>query len=465
MYDLLIKNGTVVTSENTGIKHIYIREEKIVAVTSELLEESAKRTIDATGLYVYPGFIDTHVHSRDGGSTHKEDFYHSTKAAAAGGITTIFEMPNAVPAVVDKESFEKQKANLLSKANVDFAMWGLCIGSLNNDKLQELAECGVGAFKFFWGYAIDKKTYSLIYNYDPESQDVIPPFDDGAVYEIFQAVAKTGKPIAIHAENADLIKSLTANVKVEDYENEFEALLACRPNLAEELVVNTAIQYSKETGAKLHILHISAKETVDLVKKAQEDRLKVTGETCPHYLYLTNEDYDRIGSMIKCYPPVRRKEDQEKLWEGVRNETLMLVCSDHAPHTPEEKEGSLFQIPSGMCGLETLVPLMMQSVNDGRISKQQLASVLSEEPAKMFGIYPQKGSLETGTDADLSIVDFEKEYVVDKEAFQSISKVTAFDGMKIKGKPVYTILRGNVIMEQGKVEEETPIGKFIRADS
>ena len=180
MYDLLIKNGTVVTSENTGIKHIYIREEKIVAVTSELLEESAKRTIDATGLYVYPGFIDTHVHSRDGGSTHKEDFYHSTKAAAAGGITTIFEMPNAVPAVVDKESFEKQKANLLSKANVDFAMWGLCIGSLNNDKLQELAECGVGAFKFFWGYAIDKKTYSLIYNYDPESQDVIPPFDDGA---------------------------------------------------------------------------------------------------------------------------------------------------------------------------------------------------------------------------------------------------------------------------------------------
>jgi len=140
----------------------------------------------------------------------------------------------------------------------------------------------------------------------------------------------------------------------------------------------------------------------------------------------------------------------------------MLVCSDHAPHTPEEKEGSLFQIPSGMCGLETLVPLMMQAVNDGKISKQQLASVLSEEPAKMFGIYPQKGSLETGTDADISIVDFEKEYVVDKEAFQSISKVTAFDGMKIKGKPVYTILRGNVIMEQGKVQEETPIGKFIK---
>lgn len=463
MYDLLIKNGTVVTKESIGIRNIYVRNEKIAAVTTELLDEPAKKTIDAKGLYVYPGFIDTHVHSRDGGSTHKEDFFHSTKAAAAGGITTLFEMPNAVPAVVDKESFERQKANLLSKAHVDFAMWGLCIGSLNNDKLQELSDCGVGAFKFFWGYAIDKNTYSLIYNYAPENQDVIPPFDDGEVYEIFEAVAKTGKPIAIHAENADLIKSLTANIKVEDYENEFEALLACRPNLAEELVVHTAIQYSKETGARLHILHISAKETVDLIKEAKEKQIQVTGETCPHYLYLTNEDYDRIGSMIKCYPPVRRKEDQQKLWEGVKDGTLMLVCSDHAPHTPEEKEGSLFQIPSGMCGLETLVPLMMQAVNDGKISKQQLASLLSEEPAKMFGIYPKKGSLEAGTDADISIVDFDREFIVKKEDFQSISKVTAFDGMKIKGKPVYTILRGNVIMEEGELKEESPIGQFIKA--
>lgn len=463
MYDLLIKNGTVVTKESIGVRNIYVRNEEIAAVTAELLDEPAKKIIDAEGLYVYPGFIDTHVHSRDGGSTHKEDFFHSTKAAAAGGITTLFEMPNAVPAVVDKESFERQKANLLSKAHVDFAMWGLCIGNLNNDKLQELSDCGVGAFKFFWGYAIDKNTYSLIYNYDKENQEVIPPFDDGEVYEIFEAVAKTGKPIAIHAENADLIKSLTANIKAEDYENEFEALLACRPNLAEELVVHTAIQYSKETKAKLHILHISAKETVDLIKEAKEKHIQVTGETCPHYLYLTNEDYDRIGSMIKCYPPVRRKEDQQKLWEGVEEGILMSVCSDHAPHTPEEKEGSLFQIPSGMCGLETLVPLMMQAVNDGKISKQQLASVLSEEPAKMFGIYPKKGSLEAGTDADISIVDFDREYIVKKEDFQSISKVTAFDGMKIKGKPVYTILRGNVIMEEGELKEDLPIGQFIKA--
>lgn len=463
MYDLLIKNGTLVTSVCTEKANIYVKDEKIAVISAKLLSEGAKKTIDAAGKYVYPGFIDTHVHSRDGGATYKEDFYHATKAAAAGGLTTIFEMPNAVPAVVDKESFEKQKANLQSKANVDFAMWGLCVGKLNNDKLAELSECGVGAFKFFWGYAINKSTYALIYNYDPNDENMIPPFDDGEVYSIFKAVAKTGKPIAIHAENANLIKELTANVDVNSYKNEFEALLACRPNMAEVLVVNTAIQYAKDTGAKLHILHISARQTPELIRKAQKEGISVTGETCPHYLYLTNEDYDRIGSMIKCYPPVRYKEDKEALWEGIKDGTLCLVCSDHAPHAAEEKDGSLFKIPSGMCGLETLAPLMIQAVNDSRITKQQLAYILSEEPAKFFGIYPQKGSLTIGTDADFTIVDFDKRHTIRKEEFQSVSKVTAFDGMEIHGMPVCGILRGKIIMQEGRVLVTEPEGRFIKA--
>lgn len=463
MYDLLIQDGTVVTPSHMERANIYVKDEKIAAVSADLLEEGAKKVIHAAGKYVYPGFIDTHVHSRDGGATHKEDFFHSTRAAAAGGLTTVFEMPNAVPAVVDRESFEAQKANLLSKAHVDFAMWGLCVGRLNNDKLMELKECGVGAFKFFWGYAINKSNYSLVYNYDPNSTEVIPPFDDGEVYSLFRAVAETGKAVAIHAENADLIKELTAKVNAEDYENEFEALLACRPNLAETLVVNTAIAFAKDTGAKLHILHISARETPELIRRAQREGVPVTGETCPHYLYLTNKDYERVGSMIKCYPPVRYEEDKEALWEGVADGTLRLVCSDHAPHTPEEKAGSLFQIPSGMCGLETLAPLMIQAVNDGRITKERLAAVLSEEPAKFFGIYPQKGSLEIGTDADITIVDFDKDYIVDKEKLQSVSKVTAFDGMRIHGCPVYTILRGSVLMENGTLVCDAPNGRFIKA--
>lgn len=463
MYDLLIKNGTLVTSGSMMKGNIYIRDEKIAAVTDISCIREARKVIDASGKYVYPGFIDTHVHSRDGGATYKEDFYHSTRAAAAGGLTTIFEMPNAIPAVMDADSFRQQKENLLSKANVDFAMWGLCLGNINNDKLQELSDCGVGAFKFFWGYAVRKDTYSLIYNYDPEDPNVIKPFDDGEVYSIFEAVAKTGKPLAIHAENADLIRELTAAVDPGQYKNEFEALLACRPNIAETLVVHTAIEYAKTTGARLHILHISAGETPEMIRKAHQAGISVTGETCPHYLYLTDEDYSRIGSMIKCYPPVRRRKDQDALWQALADQTLSFVCSDHAPHTKEEKEGSLFKIPSGMCGLETLAPLMIQAVNDNKLTPQQLADVLSEQPAKFFGIYPMKGSLQPGTDADITIVDFNKEYLVDARRFQSVSKVTAFDGMKIRGCAVYGILRGHIIMENGQPLCDEPIGKFIRA--
>ena len=462
MYDTLIKNGTIVTPTNSYQADIYIKDGKIAAITSNASEE-AKETIDASGKYIYPGFIDTHVHSRDGGATYKEDFYHSTLAAAAGGITTIFEMPNAVPAVINKENFEIQKKNLESKANVDFAMWGLCIGKMNNEQLQELSDCGVGAFKFFWGYAIRKDNYNLVYNYDPADPNVIPPMDDGEVYSIFKAVKKTGRPIAIHAENADLIKELTGKVNPADYPNEYEALLACRPNTAEALVVNTAIQYSKELGTKLHILHSSASETVELIKAAKEANLPVSGETCPHYLCMTNEDYDRIGPMIKCYPPVRTKKDQDALWKGIADGTLTSVCSDHAPHTEAEKNGSLFKIPSGMCGLETLAPRMIQAVNDGKITKEQLAAILSENPAKLFNIYPQKGSLNVGTDADITIVDFDKHYTVDKTKFQSISKVTSFDGMEITGKPVRTIVRGTTVMQDDVITISEPIGKFIKA--
>lgn len=240
--------------------------------------------------------------------------------------------------------------------------------------------------------------------------------------------------------------------------------MACRPNVSEVLVVQTAINYSKVTGVPLHILHISAAETVDLIRNAQKEGIKVTGETCPHYLCMTNEDYNRIGSSIKCYPPVRTKADQDKLWEGLRDGTLSFVCSDHAPHTLEEKTGSLFKIPSGMCSTESMAPLMIQAVNDGKIDKCKLASILSEAPAKFFNIYPQKGSLLPGTDADITIVDFDKEFTITNESLHSVSKFTAYDGWHIKGMPTTTLLRGNIIVKDGEFVEDKPQGQFIYSE-
>lgn len=461
-WDRGIINGTIVTPKDIFKGNVYIKDGKIAAISTEDFSDNCKEVIDASNLHIFPGFMDTHVHSRDGGAPEKEDFFHSTQAAAAGGLTTIFEMPNAIPAVINKENFDKQLSNLSSKAHVDFAMWGLCLGDLNNKDLQELKEAGVIGFKFFWGYAINSETYQLIYNYDKNAKNVIPPLKDGEVYEIFEEVEKTGKIISIHAENADLIETLTEKIK-KSGDLSYEGLLEARPNLVEETVVNTAISFSKATNARLHVLHASAAETVDLVEEAQRKGLNVTVETCPHFLFLNDKDYDRIGSMMKVYPPIKRKADQEKLWEGIQNGIVDLVCSDHAPHTAVEKDGELWDIPSGMCGVESLAPLMIDSVNDGKITKQQLAAVLSENPAKLFGIYPNKGSLEVGTDADITIVDFEKEHIIEKEKLHSVSKVTAFDGFEIKGMPVATIVRGNVVMRDGEIIGD-PVGEFINPE-
>ena len=461
MWDLAVKNGVLVTGRDEFKADIYVKDGKIAAITLEDLGP-AKEVLDASGKKVFAGFIDTHVHSRDGGALHKETFWHSTRAAAVGGITTVIEMPNAVPAVTTVERFKEQKANLGSKAHVDFAMWALCIGDMNNKDLMALSKEGVAGFKFFWGYALKKSNYNLIYNFDPNDPDVLPPLDDGEVYGIFETVAKTGKVLGIHAENAALIRRLTEKINPKDYPTEYEALVACRPAIAEETVVQTAISFSKATGCRLHILHTSAKETVDLVEAAQKKGLKVTAETCPHYLVLTTDDFKRVGPMMKGYPPIRYKADQDRLWKGLKDGALTHVCSDHAPHTEKEKEGSLFEIPSGMCGLETLVPLVADGVNKGKLTECDMARVLSEAPAKLFGIDDRKGFLEVGKDADITIMDMDLVDTVDVKKFQSVSKVTAYDGFTLKGYPVATVVRGHVVMKD-RTLTGIKVGEFVPA--
>ena len=215
IWDKLIKNAHMVTASGDSHGDIYIKDGRIAAITQCGKEEGlgeAAEVIDAAGMLVFPGFIDTHCHSRDGskGAWQKEDFAHSSMAAAAGGITTILEMPNCNPAIYSVENLQDLIETITPKA---YGVWGLCLGDLNKDQLKPLADAGVVAFKFFWGYAIDAKTYQLIYNYEEGMKDVIPPFSTGEVYELFRNVAKTGKKIAIHAEDFGIIKTLTAEAR------------------------------------------------------------------------------------------------------------------------------------------------------------------------------------------------------------------------------------------------------------
>lgn len=462
MWDHVIKNGTIVTGSESFKADIYIKDGKIGAISSEPLEGEAKEVTDATGKYLLPGFIDTHVHSRDGrnGAHYKEDFFHSSMAGACGGITTIYEMPNCNPAIYNTEKLDDLVEVITPKAHTDFGVWGLCLGDLNNSELAKLDKAGVVGFKFFWGYAIDSKAYQLIYNYKEGMEDVIPPLDNGEVYRIFREVAKTGKMVAIHAEDFFIIKALTAEVQARG-DKSYAAMLEARPVLSETMVIESAIQIAEATGAHLHILHLACGDGVDLIRAAQERGVNVTGETCPHYLYLTDEDAEKVGSLIKGYPPVRTQYDQDKLWKGLREGTLCLVCSDHAPHSAEEKSAGLWDAPAGMATNETMSMVMLDGVNKGKITLNDLARVMSENPAKQFGTYPMKGSLEVGTDADITIVDLEKEYTFHQEDMHSRTKLSPYNGRTFKGKVAQTILRGTTIAKDGEIVGE-PTGHFIK---
>ncbi|MBO1003843.1 allantoinase AllB [Pseudogracilibacillus auburnensis] len=449
-WDHIIRGGEIVTPTSQYKANIYVKNGKIVTITDSELEGEAKEITDATGLQVLPGLIDTHVHSRDGGATYKEDFFHSTQAAAAGGITTIFEMPNTNPTINNVENFHKQVENLHSKAHVNFGVWGICLGDINNEDLQSLSEAGVIGFKYFWGYAVNKHTFQLVYNYSNEMEDVFPPCDDGEVFAMFEEVAKTGQTFAIHAENSDVINRLTKSFE-KSGKTDYETFLASRPNVVEELTIQTAISMAKQTGAKLHILHVSTAEGVHLIRQAQKEGIPITAETCPHYLFLTNKDYETIGPSMKVYPLVKFQKDQDSIWEGIADGTISFVCSDHAPHTEEEKNGDLWTIPAGMCGVETIAPLMLNAVSEKRITLQQFVSLLAENPAKQFGVFPQKGAIQVGSDADLTIVDMKKQAVIKKEQLHSKSKVTAYDGYKVTGMPVVTIVNGVTVMKNGEV--------------
>ncbi|KHF39459.1 allantoinase AllB [Halalkalibacter okhensis] len=458
-WDLVVKHGTIITSTEQFKGFIYINNGKIVAVTAEQLPVETTEVIDANGQYIFPGFIDTHIHSRDPGATYKEDFFHSSMSAAAGGITTVFEMPNTNPPINNVENFNIQVNNLSSKALVDFGIWAISLGHLNLEEIKHLKKAGVIGFKFFWGYAVHEKTFQLMYNYKTGMKDVIPPFGDGDVFDIFTEVAKTGQVLAIHAENNDLIQHLTNRVEAGEREP-YQELLEGRPNLAEELTIQSGIAMAKKTGARLHILHVSTSEGVELVRQAQKEGYSITAETCPHYLFLSNEDYDEIGPQMKVYPPVKYKKDQEALWEAIKDGTITLVCSDHAPHTEQEKDGDLWSVPAGMCGVETLAPLMLDAASKGQIELSDLVLLLSEGPAKLFDIYPKKGSIQIGEDADLTIVDMNKEYTFKRENLHSKSKITAYDGYQLKGKPMSTIVRGHVVMKYGEINKQ-PIGQLV----
>jgi len=243
----------------------------------------------------------------------------------------------------------------------------------------------------------------------------------------------------------------TAKLK-EEGRTDALAHLESHPIVAETEAIKRAILFAKETCCKLHIHHMSSKDGVELVRESKAKGIGVSTETGPHYLLLNSENYEKLGSILKINLPVRSAENGEALWEGLKDGTVEVIATDHSPHTEEEKiKDNIWEASSGFPGVETSLPLMLTQVNEGRISLNQYVKLVSENPARLFNMYPQKGNFNIGTDADFTIVDMEKESVIDKNRLHSKTKITPFDGYKVKGVPVFTIIRGKIVMKDGKI--------------
>jgi allantoinase len=457
---LVVRHGTVVTPHGRLEADVLCADGRVEALLAPRAFAEAEEEVDAKGCLIFPGFIDPHVHSRDPGQTDKEDLAHSSRAAACGGVTTICEMPNSLPPVTSAAEYEARAAFHAPKAFVDFALWGLALGSQNLNDLAGLVEAGAVGVKLFWGYALNRQTMQLVYNLDDlPAAEVIPPPDNREVFELFQEMARCGGLLAAHCEDRGILEA--AQARLGRQPSSYDDLLLARPALAEQLALAMAVELAQATGCRFHAVHMSSRGSVINAREAQARGVRISSETCPQYLTLTRADYARIGAAMKVFPPVRDHADQEALWEGIRDGTICSVGSDHAPHTLEQKRLPLAAQPAGAVGVETLGPIMIDAMLNGRLTAERLAEVLSEGTSRLYGLYPQKGALLPGSDADLTVVDPDRESTVLNEQLHSKQPLSPWHGCKLKGRIRFTVLRGHVIMRDGDLIG-APTGELVR---
>jgi dihydroorotase len=439
--DLVVKNGHVVTPQQTFEGGVAISGGTIVAVGASDSLPDGTQVIDVKGQHILPGLIDAHVHFRDPGLTHKEDFATGSTAAVCGGITTIVDMPNVIPPTENAEQVAAKKKIAESKSLCDFAVLGV-IHQTNVNDILPMAKAGAIGYKIFFGETIGN----------------LPFPDDGMCMEVFPAITESKIPLCTHAENRQIQHYYTNKMKAEGKADPIY-WEDTRPWICEAEAVNHILFLAESFGTKLHIVHCSSKQAAQIVKDAKARGLRVTAETGPHYLLREPKDMAEVGPLLKMNPPVRSRDHGEALWRGLNEGFIDMIATDHSPHTLEEKgcdingkmvKSAIWDCISGFCGVETNVPLLLTQVNKGRMTLNHYVKVQSENVAKVWQMYPKKGAIRLGSDGDLTIVDMNKEATIDPKKLHSKNHPTPWGGWKVKGLPVYTVVRGNVQMKDGE---------------
>jgi dihydroorotase len=404
-----------------------IKDEKIVSIKK--LPSSANETIDVAGKLVLPGLIDAHVHFRDPGLTIKEDFSTGSAAAATGGFTTVMDMPNTIPPTNTPQNFRDKMGIASRKSLVDF---GLHAGVADLSNIGELTKLRPVSFKIF--------------------MDLV---DHDFLMEAFSKINEVSGDhlISLHAEDPQVVNQCTPRMKMKGSSPELYA--EARPPQAEIEAVASAIALAKKFNQRIHFCHVSTRKSLKLISEAKKAGLKITSEITPHHLFLDSGYLKTYGNLAKTNPPLRDNDNRLQVKDLC---DIDIIGTDHAPHTLDEKKKDVWNAPPGIPGLETILPLLLTQLNQGKIALGDIKRLLCETPAKIFNI-PNKGFIAKGMDADMVVVDLKKEGIIDPVNFESKAKYSPFEGFNVKGMPVMTMLRGQKVMEEGHIMENQ--GKFI----
>jgi allantoinase len=421
--DLVIRGGTVVTSSSLGLADVAVSDGRISAVGRNL-KTAAAQEIDASGLHVFPGGIDSHVHFNEPGRTEWETIASGSSALAAGGYTTFVDMPlNNLPVTIDGPAFDLKLAAAHRSSLVDFGFWGGLVPG-NLDRLAELANRGVIGFKAFMC---------------PSGIDEFPACDEKTLREAMKRIADLDSILLVHAEDPAKLSEPKGTTAQE--------FLESRPWEAELSAVHNAIAWAREARCRLHIVHVSWVPSAALIHVARENGADVSCETCPHYLLYSEDDLERMGGVGKCAPPFRPASGLEGMWAGLADGWLPMVVSDHSPSTLVLKQGKNFlKIWGGISGCQSTRQLLLAQ---NRLDLQLIAALTSTNVAKRFGLV-RKGDVAPGFDADLWLVDLRHEDVVRKEDLLYRNAFSAHEGQPIRGRTVRTLVRGQTVFAEGR---------------
>ena len=444
--DLVLSNAKAYLKGEIVDCSIAIEDGKIVKIGKETHMPNADEKISLNHQLVLPGIIDSHAHLRDEEKAYKETFVTGTAAAAAGGVTTVLDMPNNSPVTMTAEALHNRMEIAARRVMVNVGFYSEFPPI--TEEIEAIVKEGAVGFKIFMAEQVGGL------NID----------DDRALQEAFAQTGKLGVPVAIHAEDHSLLKAAMENLKLKN-RHDIHAYLKAHDENVELAAVERLLDVAgKAEKARLHFCHISTQKALEAVAEAKKTSKAVTCEVTPHHLLLKKDDYNRLGASAITMPPLRTQENVDTLWKGIEECTIDTVGSDHAPHTLQEKDASsIWDVKVGIPGLETILPLILTSVHKNKLTIARALELLCEKPAQIFGLQ-DKGHLEQGKTADLVVVDFNQKFKIDASKFKSKAKFSPFDKWDVQGKPVKTFVNGRLVMDEGEIVANPGSGKVIRGN-